>query len=323
MIRFDRSTVEDLFRDGHFRVLICTATLAWGVNLPAHTVIIRGTEVYDPKRGGLVSISVLDVMQIFGRAGRPQYDTSGHGIIISDIKQVSHYLRLIAHALPIESTFQSRLSDHLNAEIHAGTVTSIAEGVRWLEYTYLWQRIRINPLSYGLTIGDVRRDPELRTIRSEFISNAAAALNEACMVRFNPDTGALDTTDLGRIASHYYIEHISIRTFNEHLRRADGSFVDTLDLGAALNIIASANEFGQLRARQEELDELNKIHQMLPARIRKVRIAMESADETSIQWKVTTLLKAYISRVPIDMHSLVADMNYIVQNGSRIGRALF
>lgn len=323
LIRFDRTTVEDLFRDGHFRVLICTATLAWGVNLPAHTVIIRGTEVYDPKRGGLVSISVLDVMQIFGRAGRPQYDTSGHGIIVSDIKQVSHYLRLIAHALPIESKFQSRLADHLNAEIHAGTVTSIAEGVRWLEYTYLWQRIRINPLSYGLTIGDVRRDPELRTIRSEFIASSAAALNEACMVRFNPDTGALDTTDLGRIASHYYIEHISMRTFNEQLRRTDGSFVDTLDLGAALNIIASANEFSQLRARQEELDELNKIHQMLPPRIRKVRIAMESADETSIQWKVTTLLKAYISRVPIDMHSLVADMNYIVQNGSRIGRALF
>lgn len=49
-------------------------------------MVIRGTQLYDPKRGGLVSISVLDVMQIFGRAGRPQFDTSGHGIIISDEK---------------------------------------------------------------------------------------------------------------------------------------------------------------------------------------------------------------------------------------------
>ena len=39
----DRSLVEDLFAAGHLQVLVSTATLAWGVNLPAHTVIIKGT----------------------------------------------------------------------------------------------------------------------------------------------------------------------------------------------------------------------------------------------------------------------------------------
>ena len=43
MTKTDRSLVEDLFREGHLSVLCSTATLAWGVNLPAHCVIIKGS----------------------------------------------------------------------------------------------------------------------------------------------------------------------------------------------------------------------------------------------------------------------------------------
>jgi len=49
MSRPDRSLTEKGFAEGAIRVLCCTATLAWGVNLPAHTVIIKGTEVYVQK----------------------------------------------------------------------------------------------------------------------------------------------------------------------------------------------------------------------------------------------------------------------------------
>lgn len=31
------------------QVLIATATLAWGINLPAHLVVIKGTEYFDGK----------------------------------------------------------------------------------------------------------------------------------------------------------------------------------------------------------------------------------------------------------------------------------
>lgn len=48
MLSRDRKMVEDLFREGHIHVLVCTATLAWGVNLPAHTVIIKGTQPRAP-----------------------------------------------------------------------------------------------------------------------------------------------------------------------------------------------------------------------------------------------------------------------------------
>lgn len=41
MLRQDRNIVEKLFAKGLIRVLVCTATLAWGVNLPAHAVVIK------------------------------------------------------------------------------------------------------------------------------------------------------------------------------------------------------------------------------------------------------------------------------------------
>ena len=51
MNRVDRTLVEDLFADNHIQVLVSTSTLAWGVNLPCHTVIIKGTQIYSPDKG--------------------------------------------------------------------------------------------------------------------------------------------------------------------------------------------------------------------------------------------------------------------------------
>ena len=64
IFRVDRTLVEDLFADRHIQVLVSTSTLAWGVNLPAHTVIIKGTQVYSPEKGRWVELGALDVMQV-------------------------------------------------------------------------------------------------------------------------------------------------------------------------------------------------------------------------------------------------------------------
>jgi pre-mRNA-splicing helicase BRR2 len=53
--------------------LVSTATLAWGVNLPAHTVIIKGTQVYNPVKGAWDELSPQDMMQMMGRAGERQW----------------------------------------------------------------------------------------------------------------------------------------------------------------------------------------------------------------------------------------------------------
>ena len=57
MSREDRGVVESLFTDGAIQVLVCTTTLAWGVNLPAHTVIIKCTQIYNPEKGRWVELS--------------------------------------------------------------------------------------------------------------------------------------------------------------------------------------------------------------------------------------------------------------------------
>lgn len=47
VLRPDRNLVESLFAGGYIKVLVSTSTLAWGVNLPAYAVIIKGTQIYD------------------------------------------------------------------------------------------------------------------------------------------------------------------------------------------------------------------------------------------------------------------------------------
>lgn len=170
MARVDRDLVEELFSDGHVQVLVSTATLAWGVNLPAHTVIIKGTQIYNPEKGAWTELSPLDVMQMLGRAGRPQYDSYGEGIILTGHSELQYYLSLMNQQLPIESQFVSKLADQLNAEIVLGTVQNAREACNWIGYTYLYVRMVRNPTLYGLSADILERDKLLEERRADLVS---------------------------------------------------------------------------------------------------------------------------------------------------------
>ncbi|CAG8556365.1 3173_t:CDS:10, partial [Acaulospora colombiana] len=187
MLRSDRSMTENLFKVGLIKVLCCTSTLAWGVNLPAHAVIIKGTQVYDAQKGNFVDLSLLDVMQIFGRAGRPQYESHGIGYIMTAIDKLPHYVSMMTQQHPIESKFTERIEDNLNAEISLGTVSNVDEGVRWLGYTYLFVRMRKNPLVYGMKHDEPLDDPELHGRRRELIIIAAKKLKMNNMITFEDE----------------------------------------------------------------------------------------------------------------------------------------
>ena len=309
MLRSDRTLTERLFSEGHIKVLCCTATLAWGVNLPAHTVIIKGTEVYDQQRGTFVDLGMLDVAQIFGRAGRPQFDTSGEGIIITSHNKLAHYCGMMTHSTPIESNFIGGMKDNLNAEVVLGTVGNVTEAVAWLGYTYLYVRMRRNPLSYGIDWEALQDDPSLAGHRRTLIVNAARQLDATKMVRFDERSGIFYPTEMGRVASHYYITHSSIEVFNEYLSQ----HMSEADVFAMLSLSA---EFKNVAVREEELPELTTLMRKFCAH--SVRAGVENR-----HGKVNVLLQTYIGRGRPSSFSLCADLNYIAQNAGRIARSVF
>ena len=308
MARSDRNLMERLFSEGILRVLCCTATLAWGVNLPAAAVVIKGTQVYSAQEGKFVDLGILDVLQIFGRAGRPQFEDTGIGMICTTHDKLAHYLSAVTEQQPIESKFSTKLVDNLNAEIALGTVTSIADAVQWIGYSYLFVRMQRSPLTYGIEWAEIRDDPALVQRRRQLAIQAARTLQKCQMVIFNERTEELRSKDIGRIASQYYILHTSIQIFNTMMR----PHATEADI---LKMISMSGEFDNIQSRDSEAKELMNLKEEVPC-------AVDGGIDTP-QAKTNILLQSYISRHQAEDFALSNDMNYVAQQSGRICRALF
>lgn len=309
MLRSDRNLTEKMFESGALKVLCCTATLAWGVNLPAAVVIVKGTQVYDSKQGGFVDLGISDVIQIFGRAGRPQYEKFGTGILCTTSDRLDHYVSLITQQHPIESRLSDKLIDNLNAEISLGTVTNIQEGIQWLGYTYMIVRMRQNPFAYGIDWRELQEDPLLNNRRNDMIVAAARRLHHLQMIVFDENSGAFSSKDLGRIASDFYLLNNSIEIFNQMLNpKATEADV--------LSMISMSSEFDSIKFREEEANELKSLLETdAPCQV--------AGNIDTPQGKTNILLQAYVSQASIKDSSLISDCNYVAQNSARICRALF
>ncbi|MEE6520153.1 hypothetical protein FKM82_017964 [Ascaphus truei] len=246
MSRVDRTLVEDLFADKHIQVLVSTATLAWGVNLPAHTVIIKGTQVYSPEKGRWTELGALDILQMLGRAGRPQYDTKGEGILITSHGELQYYLSLLNQQLPIESQVVAKLPDMLNAEVVLGNVQTAKDAVNWLGYTYLYIRMLRSPTLYGISHDDLKSDPLLEQRRLDLIHTAALMLDKNNLLKYDKKTGNFQVTELGRIASHYYITNESVQTYNQLLK-------PTLSEIELFRVFSLSSEFKNITVREKRL----------------------------------------------------------------------
>lgn len=308
MSRVDRTLVEDLFADKHIQVLVSTATLAWGVNLPAHTVIIKGTQIYSPEKGRWTELGALDILQMLGRAGRPQYDTKGEGILITSHGELQYYLSLLNQQLPIESQMVAKLPDMLNAEVVLGNVQNAKDAVNWLGYAYLYIRMLRSPNLYGISHDDLKSDPLLEQRRLDLIHTAALMLDKNNLLKYDKKMGNFQVTELGRIASHYYITNESMQTYNQLLK-------PTLSEIELFRVFSLSSEFKNITVREEEKLELQKLLERVPIPVK------ESIEEPSA--KINVLLQAFISQLKLEGFALMADMVYVTQSAGRLMRAIF
>ena len=127
-------------------------------------------------------------------------------------------------------------------------------------------------------------------------------------MKYDKRSGNVQVTAFGRVASHYYITHHSIDTFNAHMKPS----MSEIEL---FRLFSLSYEFRNLVVREEEKMEIQNLLDRVPIAVK------ESLEEPSA--KVNVLLQAYISKLKLEGFALAADMVYVQQSAGRILRALF
>ncbi|KAG8345871.1 DEAD DEAH box helicase Type III restriction enzyme res subunit Helicase conserved C terminal domain [Trypanosoma vivax] len=302
----ERNLVESLFSTGHVRVLVCTSTLAWGVNLPAHQVIVKGTRVFNGAKGETELLSALDVLQMFGRAGRLGFGSAlGKAVMITTAEDLQYYLSALNNQLPIESQMVGRLVDMVNAEVVLGHIACIADGVRWLQRTYLYTRMRRAPEIYGTRASS--SDPLLLHHLENVVHTAVDDLRRSQMVEYDTNSRRIAHTAYGRIASYYYLTAASMTTYLTHLTNT----MHDVDL---FRLFAMSKEFAHIAVRPEEQAQLQFLLENAPIAVRESRYTPLA--------KINVLLQCYISGMSLQGLPLMSELVYVKDSAERLLRAL-
>lgn len=249
----DRKAIQQAFEEGSLSVICCTSTLAVGINLPCHTVVLKGTVGYQDG-GQLCEYSDLEVMQMLGRAGRPQFGNSAVAIILTRSRNKKRYEDLGSGQQILESTLHKNLIEHLNSELSLGTFRNLVGATGWLKGTFLSVRLRRNPGYYGnLTDGTVSTSDLSTSVdsRLEKICKAAIGqLQDAYLIEGDP---TFQPTEYGRAMSKYMIKFDTMKKILQLPRGAK-----TRDL---LTTLCEAGEFAGFRWQNSERElfrEFNK-----------------------------------------------------------------
>ncbi|KAM9108975.1 putative ATP-dependent DNA helicase HFM1 isoform 2-T2 [Megaptera novaeangliae] len=302
----DRKVVEGAFTVGDLPVLFTTSTLAMGVNLPAHLVVIKSTMHY---AGGMFEeYSETDILQMIGRAGRPQFDTTATAVIMTRLSTKEKYIQMLACSDTVESSLHRHLIEHLNAEIVLHTITDVNIALEWIRSTLLYIRALKNPSHYGFASGLSKDGIESKL--QELCLKNLNDLSSLDLIKMDEDVN-FKPTEAGRLMAWYYITFETVKKF------CTISGKETLlDL---VTMIASCKEFLDIQLRVNEKKTLNTLNKD-PNRI-TIRFPMGGRIKTR-EMKVNCLIQAQLGCIPIQDFALTQDTSKIFRNGSRITRWL-
>ncbi|KAI1436469.1 hypothetical protein GGR50DRAFT_223618 [Xylaria sp. CBS 124048] len=242
----DRAAIEAGFLNGQLHVICCTSTLAVGVNLPCHTVVLKGTSHYTDD--GPQEYSDLEVMQMLGRAGRPQFDSSATAIIMTKAPNTQRYEKLVSGEERLESTLHQNLLEHINSEIGLGTIQDIPTAKKWISGTFLSVRLRKEPQLYNL--GNLQNGASADEQVEEWCERNVKLLQEHELVSKRTP---LVCTEYGQAMSKYMIQ---FETMISLLSIPRGAPIEKM-----LQAICMASEFKDFRFKPAErafFRELNK-----------------------------------------------------------------
>ena len=119
-----------------------------------------------------VDYPITDVLQMMGRAGRPQFDRTAKAVIMVHEPKKGFYKKFLYEPFPVESALHNQLTDHVNAEIVNGTIASAQDAVNYLTWTYFYRRLPQNPAFYGLegNAGEAQIATHLSSLVEETLS---------------------------------------------------------------------------------------------------------------------------------------------------------
>lgn len=201
-------------------------------------VIIKHTASYQGKggSGGCKEYSDLEVMQMLGRAGRPQFDNSAVAVILTRLQRQQHYEKMVTGQEVLESCLHKNLIDHFNAEIGLGTITCVLTAKKWLRGTFLWVRLQTNPEHYKIDGVTFSGNPDERL--EYMYTDAITRLEESGLVE---KKSKLQCTELGDAMARYYLR---FETMKGLLGLPRGSTTSEI-----LSCVAQAGEFSEIRFR--------------------------------------------------------------------------
>ncbi|PHU27550.1 ATP-dependent DNA helicase MER3 -like protein [Capsicum chinense] len=315
----DRNLIEGLFLNGDVQVLCTTNTLAHGINLPAHTVVIKSTQYFNKEKGIYMEYDRSTILQAcFSSlgAGRPPFDDTGVVIIMTRKETVHLYENLLSGCELVESQLLPCVTEHLTAEIVQLTVSDITGAIEWMKCSYLYVRMKKNPEKYGVRkglIGD-RLERHMQDICVQNVNE----LSRYQLIWTDEDGFLLKPLEPGKLMTKYYLKFDTMK----HIMQAPGN----CSIEDALQIVCRAEELGWIQLRRNEKKLLNDINIDKDNRLRFHILGDKAKRKKRVQTreeKIFVLANDCLTGDPfIHDLSLSQDMNAVCANGYRIAKCM-